>query len=141
MAKAKAKTQNATRRVSSKAKTVRPVRKKAQPRSNQRTTGRSSKVEQTADFEAAVWRIANAEARRLGYTFDVNCEQDFRSLVRGSLARVGADPLPLSPTVRQNTKALVAAMVDEARRGGATKLHEWTLQGALGKLCPLFPFC
>ena len=140
MAKAKPKTRKATRRVSLKAKARRPTRKNARAKAK-RSTVRASNPGPAADFEAAVWTIAKAEARRLGYKFDVNCEQDFRRLVRGSLARVGSDPLPLSASIRKNTKTLVTAMVDEARRGGATELHEWTLQGALGKLCPLFPFC
>ena len=47
----------------------------------------------------------------------------------------------MTAEVRANTELLVDAMIAEAIAQGATKLHEWTLGGALAKLCPLYPFC
>jgi hypothetical protein len=93
-------------------------------------------------FEAALWTVARQYAGTFGFAFEQGCELDFRRLARASFVRVAARPGPLvDADVRANTETLVAAMIDEARAQGATTLHEWTLKGALAKVCPLYPFC
>lgn len=40
-----------------------------------------------------------------------------------------------------NLGRLVEVMAEEARAQGESALHEWTLERAKARLCPLFPFC
>ena len=93
-------------------------------------------------FEEAVWTIAKQYAGSFGFAFEPGCESELRKLARASFARVKPAPGPVvSADIRANIETLVTGMIAEARAQGATSLHEWTLSGALAKLCPLYPFC
>jgi hypothetical protein len=99
-------------------------------------------VDSPAALELELWAAAESHARSLGFEFEQGCEQNFRRLARESFERLGTGLSPASAAdVRVNTERLVTAMVIEARAQHADTLHEWTLSGALGKLCPLYPFC
>lgn len=93
-------------------------------------------------FEETLWTIAKGYAGSFGFVFEDGCETNFRQLARASFVRVVNERgSVVTADIRTNTEALVGAMIAEARAQGATTLHEWTLSGALAKLCPLYPFC
>jgi hypothetical protein len=78
-----------------------------------------------------------------GLGIDPACSERLEQLV--SLGAVVLDSTGATPEVLNqaaaNLERLVDTMADIARSQGDQVLHEWWLQGALSRLCPLFPFC
>jgi hypothetical protein len=84
--------------------------------------------------------IAEVAIQGSGLGIEPNCRQDLDTMLDSAELKLLADPQRRSEAV-MNTLKLVAGMIQEARDRNAMELHEWSLGGALGKLCPLFPFC
>lgn len=84
--------------------------------------------------------IAEVAIGGSGLGIQPGCQQDMDSKLAAAESALAAEPARQAEAVA-NTLRLVAAMIEEARLQGAAELHEWSLGRALGKLCPLFPFC
>lgn len=90
--------------------------------------------------------LADAQRDRVrvnGIPLSPSCALPLDVLVRNGAKRL--DETDASPELveqaRTNLERLLDTMAAEARAQNATELHEWSLTGALGRLCPLFPFC
>ena len=81
-------------------------------------------------------------AQSRGYGFEAACWADLSTFFSRSVAAASGPALAAfgnDPPVHR----LVDAMIEEvaSRYPGDTMLHEWSLSGALSRICPLFPFC
>jgi hypothetical protein len=88
------------------------------------------------------WQIAYNTASQAGFQFSPDCEQDLKNQIRLGLSRLRKDQ---GDEFRfENSIAnLVFAMIQVLREKDSESrvLREFSLQGALRKLCPLYPFC
>jgi len=82
---------------------------------------------------------AETLASQKGFPFTPECAKNLRTLLESR-----TNLLTTSTEIEQgesNVVRLIDAMIVEAQSHQLTDLHEFTLSGALSKLCPLFPFC
>jgi hypothetical protein len=84
--------------------------------------------------------VANAAIASSGFRIQPGCEQNLMMTLTDAEGKLASAPERRAEAVA-NTLRLIAAMIDEASQQGTDELHEWSLGRALGKLCPLFPFC
>jgi hypothetical protein len=94
----------------------------------------------------AATRLKTVQHVRLAATglgIEVACEQNLNQLVDAAGAQLDGQwaAVEVVEQAATNLERLIDAMAEEARSQGATTLHEWSLSKALGRLCPLFPFC
>jgi len=92
------------------------------------------------DAKAALEDTLKTELKRHNASLAPGCEGNLRNLLLNAAGAVGNDVDRLEEA-QANLVKLVAAMAEEAQLQGESVLHEWSLGKALGKLCPLFPFC
>jgi hypothetical protein len=88
---------------------------------------------------------AMQEAGRLGFGFSQDCRSDLEGWIDQAVATMRMDgtlgddsQVDMAET---HLKIAVRAMVQEAVKGGATELQEWTLGNVKSWICPLWPFC
>ena len=86
--------------------------------------------------------VAASYAQSRGYGFEAGCWADLSTFFSHSVATASGAALAAlgqEPPVYR----LVDAMIEEVASHNAsdTMLHEWSLSGALSRICPLFPFC
>jgi hypothetical protein len=94
----------------------------------------------------ATARLRNVQLTRLAATglgIDPPCEHDLDQLVSTAGAQLDSQRAAVEQVdeAAANLGKLIDAMADEARTQGSTTMQEWSLRNALGRLCPLFPFC
>ncbi|SEC08040.1 hypothetical protein SAMN05443244_2596 [Terriglobus roseus] len=95
-------------------------------------------------FETEWTAVAQEYAASRGYRFSDECLSDLRGFLAGGLANLGHRSSEIEiRSYNSSVVQLVQAMIDESAEvaDGETILHEWTLQAARVKFCPLFPFC
>lgn len=87
--------------------------------------------------------IQQARLASTGLGIEAGCEQNLNQLVNAAGAQLDGQGAAVEDVEQAaaNLERLIDAMAEEARSQGATTLHEWSLSMALGRLCPLFPFC
>jgi hypothetical protein len=104
-----------------------------------------------------LWSAAEGAMLSLGCELTPECETIFIQMLRNAAARLDADKRGYTLVERQRVlgtvELLVAAMYMEAQppsaaagtasdlTRGPVLLHEFTLSGALSRLCPCYPFC
>ncbi len=95
--------------------------------------------------ETRLWTAAASTATRLSYKIEDGCEQALRYAIRRGASHLLGRGLVMDPTAigraYSSTIALVEAMVQAAKERGEFTLEEHTVEDALARLCPLFPFC
>jgi hypothetical protein len=96
-------------------------------------------------LEMRLWTAAASTATRLSYKIEDGCERALRDAIRRGASFILGRGLVMDPTAvgraYGSTIALVEEMVRAARERGEFTLEEHTLEDALSRLCPLFPFC
>lgn len=95
--------------------------------------------------ESRLLTAAAGTAMRLSYRIEDDCEQALRDAVRRGASFILGRGLVMDPTAigraYGSTIMLVETMVQVAKERGELTLHEHTVPEALGRLCPIFPFC
>jgi len=95
--------------------------------------------------ETRLWTAASSTATRLSYKIEDGCAQALRDTFRRGASYLLGRGLVMDPTAigraYGSTIALVEAMVQAAKERGEITLEEHTVEDALARLCPLFPFC
>jgi hypothetical protein len=96
-------------------------------------------------LETRLWTAASSTAMRLSYKIEPGCEQALHDAIRRGASFLLGRGLVMDPTAFSrayaSTLALVEAMVQAAKERGEFTLEEHTVEDALARLCPLFPFC
>jgi hypothetical protein len=89
------------------------------------------------------WRIVAEELDKHGLFLGEDCALDLSVEFQKAIAAVAkrGATVDVMQKAEDATRALVRQMAEEAVRQGSPALREWTLDSALKKLCPLFPFC
>jgi hypothetical protein len=75
-----------------------------------------------------------------GLGIEPGCADTLDKLVNKGATRLDEQQGDLNQAIA-NLKRLIDTMAKEARTRGAATMHGWSLSNALGRLCPLFPFC
>ena len=94
-----------------------------------------------------MWILAQAVASSSGFKFEPGCEQNLRSAIARGLGANNVEIETYNSRIGEasaNVEQLVREMIRiaSAQDPGARVLHEWSLSGALSKLCPgLWPIC
>jgi hypothetical protein len=88
----------------------------------------------------------NARQTRIASTglgIDPGCAANLEQLVRRGARQLDDTRAPpqLVDQAAANLERLIDVMAVVAQEQNATTLHEWSLEGAMARLCPLFPFC
>jgi hypothetical protein len=89
------------------------------------------------------WRIVAEELDKHELFLGEDCAHNLSLEIQKALAAVdkrGGTAAALE-AAEDATRRLVREMAREAVRGGSPALREWTLNNALKRLCPMWPFC
>ena len=87
-----------------------------------------------------LYSLAGNVARSRGYSFTPDCDHNLQLLLEASAGKLAANDEASIQQAEQNLVTLIGEMIKELPPGDY-QLHEWTLSGALSRICPLFPFC